>query len=265
MGDHQGLVAVLNLQSVVEASSVDVSTHSFSGQADSHGILSSDDASQFQTSGNQSSTILADLGHQAQVPSLFSVDEVAGQHHLECTAGADQAGQEVGGGHVAAADADVSIEAGETSGLGADTDVGAHSQGEAAASGNVVDQGDPGLRSLGDVPLQLAQLDLIVIETGDGLLVLVQALLNVQASAEALALVAAVQQDDTDVVVLVNQPLSQVGQVADQTVGQSVVSLGTVQGDLQDLGLDHLEQQVLISRQCSGCGIHGFHSKILHL
>ena len=109
MGDHQGLVAVLDLQSVVEASSVDVSTHSLAGQTDSHGILSSDDASQLQASGNQSSTILNDLGHQAQVPSLISVDEVTGQHHLECTAGADQTGQEVGGGHVAAADANVGI------------------------------------------------------------------------------------------------------------------------------------------------------------
>ena len=236
MGDHQGLVAVLDLQSVVEASSVDVSTHSLAGQTDSHGILSSDDASQLQASGNQSSTILNDLGHQAQVPSLISVDEVTGQHHLECTAGADQTGQEVGGGHVAAADADVGIEAGEASSLGADTDIRAHSQREAAASGDVVDQGDPGLRSLGDEPLQLAQLDLIVIEAGDGLLVVGQTLLDVQASAEALALVAAIQQDNADVVVLIDQPLSQLGQVRNQAVGQSVVSLGSVQGDLQVLG-----------------------------
>lgn len=214
--------------------------------------------------GDQSGTILNNLGHQAQVPGFVSADEVAGQHHLEGTAGADQTRQEVGGGHVAAADAHVGIEAGEASGLGADTDVGAHSQREATASGDVVDQGDPGLGSLSNVPLQLAQLDLIVIETGDGLLIVGQTLLDVQAGAEALGLVAAVQQDDADVVVLVNQPLGQVGQVLNQAVGQSVVSLGSVQGDLQDVGLDHLEQQVLIRGQLSGCRINRLHDKILH-
>jgi hypothetical protein len=47
-------------------------------------------------------------------------------------------------------------------------------------------------------------------------------------------------------------------------VGQSVVSLGTVQGDLQDVGLDQLKQKVLIRRQLSGCRINRLHVKILH-
>ena len=98
-----------------------------------------------------------------------------------------------------------------------------------------------------------------MIEAGDGLLVVGQALLDVQAGAEALGLVAAIQQHDADVVVLVNQPLGQVGQVLNQAVGQGVVSLGTVQGNLQDVGLDHLEQQVLIGRQGSGSRINRFH------
>ena len=75
---------------------------------------------------------------------------------------------------------------------------------------------------------------------------------------------AAIQQDNADVVVLVNQPLGELGQLTHQVVGQGVVSLGSVQGDLQDVGLDHLEQQVLISGQRSGCGINRFHDKILH-
>lgn len=238
VGDHQGLVAVLNLQGVVEARSVDVGTHSLLGQTDSHGVLGGDDAGQLQASGNQVLALVNNLGHQAQVPSFISVDEVTGQHHLISTAGADQTRQEVGGGHVAAADAHVGIEAGETSGLGADTNVRAHSQREATASGDVVDQGDPGLRSLSNEPLQLAQLNLIVIEAGNGLLVVGQALLDIQAGAEALALVAAIQQDNADVVVLVNQPLGELGQLTHQVVGQGVVSLGSVQGDLQDVGLD---------------------------
>ena len=179
VGDHQGLVAVLNLQGVVEARSVDVGTHSLLGQTDSHGVLGGDDAGQLQASGNQVLALVNNLGHQAQVPSFISVDEVTGQHHLISTAGADQTRQEVGGGHVAAADAHVGIEAGETSGLGADTNVRAHSQREATASGDVVDQGDPGLRSLSNEPLQLAQLNLIVIEAGNGLLVVGQALLDI--------------------------------------------------------------------------------------
>ena len=100
-----------------------------------------------------------------------------------------------------------------------------------------------------------------MIEAGDGLLVVGQTLLDVQASAEALALIAAIQQDNADVVVLIDQPLSQLGQVRNQAVGQSVVRLGSVQGDLQDVGLDHLEQQVLVRGQLSSSRIHGFHSK----
>ena len=103
-----------------------------------------------------------------------------------------------------------------------------------------------------------------MIETGDSLLILVQTLLDVQTSAEALGLVAAIQQDDADVVVLVDQPLGQVDQVADQAVGQGVVSLGTVQGDLQNVGLDQLEQKILIRGQLSGCRIYRLHDKILH-
>ena len=134
VSDHQGLVAVLNMQGVLEARGVDVAAHSFLGQADSHGILGSDHAGELQASGDQSSTVIDDLRHQAQVPSFISVDEVAGQHHLVSAAGADQAGQLIGRAHVAAADANVGIEAGEASSLGAHADIRSHSQGEAAAN-----------------------------------------------------------------------------------------------------------------------------------
>src|SRR3990172_4466433 len=79
--------------------------------------------------------------HQADALRFVSVDRFAGHKHLAGASVADEAGQEVGGAHVGAADADVDEGEAEAGPLGGDTDVRGQGGAAAAAQGETVDLG----------------------------------------------------------------------------------------------------------------------------